>query len=352
MYMDNTVMIAMSGGVDSAVAAYLASKDKTAAGVTMQLAPAGSEQGKALARDIEDAARLCRLLGIPHFVADLTTEFRQHVIGPFIGAYEAGKTPNPCVVCNKSIKFGALMRYANDRGYGKLATGHYARIEKDQNGRHLLRRAADPTKDQSYVLYTLSQDVLSRVLFPLGDLTKAQVREIAGENGFSAVQKKESQDICFVPDGDYGAFIERNAGCPPKQGDFLALDGTVLGKHRGIVHYTVGQRKGLGISLGKPMFVISKSPAENTVTLGDNSDLFTTRLTVRDINLIPFERLDAPLTLLAKARYRQDAAPARVEQTGETELTVEFKTPQRAISPGQSLVLYDGDYVVGGGIIQ
>ena len=352
MYMNNTVMIAMSGGVDSAVAAYLVSRNTTAAGVTMQLAPADSAQGEALACDIEDAARLCRQLTIPHFVADLTAEFRQHVIEPFVGAYEAGITPNPCVLCNKSIKFGALLRYANDRGYGKLATGHYAQIEKDQNGRLLLRRAADPTKDQSYMLYTLSQDVLSRVLFPLGDLTKAQVREIARKNSFSAVQKKESQDICFVPDGDYGAFIERNVGHPLSQGDFLALDGTVLGKHRGIVHYTVGQRKGLGISLGKPMFVISKSPAENTVTLGDNSDLFTTRLTVRDISLIPFDRLDAPLTLLAKARYRQDAVPARVEQTGEAELTVEFNTPQRAISPGQSLVLYDGDYVVGGGIIQ
>lgn len=352
MSMNDTVMIAMSGGVDSAAAAYLASRGTIAAGVTMQLAPVESAQGEALARDIEDAARLCQQLDIPHFVADLTDAFRQYVIDPFIGAYEAGKTPNPCVFCNKSIKFGALLRFANDKGFEKLATGHYARIEKDQNGRFLLRRAQDPTKDQSYVLYTLSQDVLSRVLFPLGEMTKAQVRLLAQNQGFPAAQRKESQDICFVPDGDYGAFIEKNVGHPAKQGDFLSLDGRVLGKHRGIVHYTVGQRKGLGISLGKPMFVISKSPSEHTVTLGENSDLFATRLTVRDINLIPFDKFDAPITLLAKARYRQEAAPARVEQTGENELTVEFKTPQRAISPGQSLVLYDGDYVVGGGIIQ
>lgn len=350
--MNNTVMIAMSGGVDSAVSAYLVAKKARAAGVTMQLARSGTAQAEALANDIKDAARVCEQLEIPHFVADLSDEFRLNVIDPFISAYEAGKTPNPCIACNKSIKFGALLRFAKANGYEKLATGHYARIERDTNGRFLLRRAADPTKDQTYVLYTLSQEVLSSVLFPLGDITKKGARELAQAQGFSAAQRGESQDICFVPDGNYVGFIEENSKNAIKQGDFLSMDGTVLGKHKGIVHYTIGQRKGLGISLGHPAFVVAKSAKDQTVTLGENRDLFTARLTVSDVNLIPYDKLTAPVTLLAKARYRQEAALARVEQTGEAELTVEFKDPQRAISPGQSLVLYDGDFVVGGGIIQ
>lgn len=350
--MNNTVMIAMSGGVDSAVSAYLVAKEARAAGVTMQLARNGTPHAEALARDIKDAAKLCEQLGIPHFVADLADEFREYVTDPFVAAYEAGKTPNPCISCNKSIKFGALLRFAKANGYDKLATGHYARIERDKNGRYLLHRAADPAKDQSYVLYTLSQEVLSSVLFPLGGISKKEVRELAEAQGFSAAGRGESQDICFVPDGNYAAFIEKNTEHAIKEGNFLSMDGTVLGKHRGIVHYTIGQRKGLGISLGRPAFVVAKSAKDQTVTLGENRDLFTTRLTVSDVNLIPFDQLSTPTTLLAKARYRQEAAPARVEQTGEAELTVEFKEPQRAISPGQSLVLYDGDLVVGGGIIK
>ena len=350
--MNDKIMIAMSGGVDSAVSAFLASRGRTACGVTMRLAFDKGEHEKTAAQDIKDAASTCEMLGIPHVVAELSEEFRTLVVNAFVRAYEEGKTPNPCIDCNKEIKFGALLHFAREHGFERLATGHYARIEKDGNGRFLLRRAKDLTKDQTYVLYTLSQEVLSCVEFPLGDMSKAEVREIASAKGFAAAQRSESQDICFIPSGDYATFIKDHSGHTPSPGKFLSLEGKVLGEHRGIVHYTIGQRKGLGISLGRPEFVFSKSATDNTVTLGTNEDLFTKRLTVENLNFIPFDNLSSPLTLLAKARYRQEAAPARVEQTGKDELTVEFQEPQRAISRGQSLVLYDGDYVIGGGKIK
>ena len=350
--MNNNIMIAMSGGVDSAVSALLASRNRVASGVTMRLAFECGQHQEMAAQDIKDAAKTCEALGIPHFVADLAKEFRALVVDAFISAYENGKTPNPCIDCNKEIKFGALLRFAKERGYDRLATGHYARIERDTNARFLLRRAKDSAKDQTYVLYTLSQDVLSAVEFPLGELSKTEVRELASEQGFVSAHKSESQDICFVPNGDYVALIERYGKKPILPGPFLSTDGKPLGEHRGVVHYTVGQRKGLGIALGRPAFVVAKSAADNTVTLGENEDLFSRRLTVEHLNFIPFDKLSSSMTLLAKARYRQEAATARVEQTGEDELTVEFDTPQRAIAAGQSLVLYDGDYVIGGGKIK
>lgn len=344
-------MIAMSGGVDSAVAAYLASKDREAAGVTMRLLTQGIGSAEAADSDISGAKTVCNMLGLPHFVADLGDDFLQTVIKPFVAAYEAGLTPNPCVFCNKTIKFGALLDFATEKGFERIATGHYARLER-ANNRTLLRRAADPAKDQTYMLWTLSQDVLFRAEFPLGGLSKAEAREIAASLQFPMAERKDSQDICFIPDGDYAAFIARFTGKTPEPGHYVDCDGKVLGQHKGQLCYTIGQRKGLGIALGKPAFVVSKSAKENTVTLGENADLFTTRLTAKQINFIPFERMDRPMRLLAKARYRQEASPARVEQTDIDTLTVEFETPQRAICPGQSLVLYDGDYVIGGGIIQ
>jgi len=349
--MNNKIMIAMSGGVDSAVSAFLASRGRTACGVTMRLAFDHGEHEKAAVQDIKDAASTCEVLGIPHVVAELSEEFRALVVNAFVRAYEEGKTPNPCIDCNKEIKFGALLRFAAEHGFNRLATGHYARIEKDGNGRFLLRRAKDLTKDQTYVLYTLSQEVLSRTEFPLGDMSKAEVREIAAAQSFVAAHKSESQDICFIPNGDYATFIKDHSTRTPLPGKFLSLDGQVLGEHRGIVHYTIGQRKGLGISLGRPAFVVSKSAANNTVTLGTNEDLFTSRLIARKINFITEDTLSTPRKLLAKVRYRLKATLARVEQIGEDELTVEFDTPQRAISKGQSLVLYEDDYLFGGGII-
>lgn len=350
--MNDAVMIAMSGGVDSAVAAHLVASSHTAAGVTMEHLSYESEAMRLAAQtDIADAAAVCNVLGIPHYVADLREEFKQFVTDPFIAAYAAGETPNPCILCNQRIKFGALADFAAKKGYDRLATGHYARIERAENGRYLLRRAKDAEKDQTYVLYTLTQQMLTTTFFPLGELTKAEVRELAAQLQFSAAKKRDSQDICFIPDGDYAAFIGRKTGTTFPPGDFLSMDGRVLGRHRGIIHYTPGQRKGLGIALGKPAYVISKSAEENTVVLGDNDDLFSRRLTVKNINLIPFESITTPTRLHAKARYKQAPAPARVEQTAPDELTVEFEEPQRAIAPGQALVLYDDDYVVGGGTI-
>lgn len=342
--MNEKIMIAMSGGVDSAVAAALCAKDAPAAGVTMQHFPACGD------KDATDAAALCAMLNIPHFVAHLEKEFEENVVLPFIAAYEAGETPNPCVLCNKSIKFGALLDFAIQNGYDRIATGHYARIEHTQE-RSLIRMAADRTKDQTYMLYTLTQDVLSRVEFPLGSLTKPEVREIAASLGFEVAQKSDSQDICFIPDGDYATFIKKFTGKNPACGSFLSTDGRVLGTHQGQLHYTIGQRKGLGIALGMPAYVVAKSAEDNTVTLGTNEELFTSRLVAKNINFIPEDSLNAPRKLLAKVRYSQNATLARVEQTGKDELTVEFDTPQRAISKGQSLVLYEDDYLFGGGVI-
>ena len=349
---NDKILIAMSGGVDSAVAAYLASRERTAAGVTMDLRSNGIGCEETTKNDIMGAATVCRMLGIPHFIAALGDAFRETVIADFISAYEAGETPNPCVLCNKVIKFGALLDFAIQNGFDQIATGHYVRQEKTADGRTLLRRAADRGKDQTYMLWSLSQKVLSRCEFPLGDLSKADVRALAAELKLPMASKSDSQDICFVPDGDYAAFIARITGKTPEHGSFISTDGKVLGEHKGQLHYTIGQRKGLGISLGKPAFVVAKSAKNNTVTLGEDADLFTTRLVAKQINLIPFDRLDAPMRLLAKVRYRQEASPARVEQIGENELLVEFDTPQRAICKGQSLVLYQDDYLLGGGIIR
>ncbi|MBR7112461.1 MAG: tRNA 2-thiouridine(34) synthase MnmA [Clostridia bacterium] len=350
--MNEKIMIAMSGGVDSAVSALLAGRGREAAGVTMQLSFTPGKHAEAAIKDIEDAKKTCGMLGIPHFVANLSDSFKEKVVKAFIKAYLDGKTPNPCIDCNKEIKFGALLHFAKEHGYDRIATGHYAQVERDANGRFLLRRAKDTAKDQSYVLYTLTQEMLSSVEFPLGTMSKCEVRELAAKNGFEAASRRESQDICFIPDGDYAKFIEDFGAVVPKPGAFLSPDGRVLGEHRGIIHYTIGQRKGLGIALGKPAFVVSKSAHDNTVTLGENENLFTRRLTITNLNFIPFDSVTSPLKLLAKARYRQEAAPARVEQTGKDEMIVEFDEPQRAVSPGQSLVLYDGDIVVGGGKIQ
>ncbi len=344
--MRDNIMIAMSGGVDSAVAAYLCKDSgRSVAGVTMR--HIAGESKEAL-----DAAALCASLGIPHYVAPMEAEFERCVIRPFIDAYEAGVTPNPCVLCNKHVKFGALLRFALSGGYERIATGHYAKIERSASGRMLIRCAKDPRKDQTYMLYTLTQDVLSHVEFPLGALTKEQVRELARSLGLAAAQKADSQDICFVPDGDYAAFITRFTGKETEPGAFLSTDGAVIGTHKGQLHYTIGQRKGLGIALGAPAYVVAKSAAENTVTLGKNEDLFQKRVRVRKINLIPEDSLPVPRRLLAKVRYSQSAAHATVEQTAKDELIVEFNTPQRAVCPGQSLVLYDGEYLFGGGVIE
>lgn len=342
----------MSGGVDSAVSALLLAREGVAAaGVTMKLHRDGMTASCCTDEDIAEARAVCARLGIGHEVCDFSARFCEQVILPFVEAYENGRTPNPCIECNRNLKFAALFEHAAQNGFSHVATGHYARITREGSGRFLLHRAADPEKDQSYVLYTLTQAQLARIRFPLGELSKTAVRALAREAGFSAADRPESQDICFVKGENYAAFIERFRGKQYPAGDFLSTDGRVLGRHQGIIRYTVGQRKGLGIALGAPAYVCAVDPVQNTVTLGTEGELYQKTLIANRINLIAADRLDTPLRVTARVRYRQAAQPATVLQTGEDTLRVEFDEPQRAITRGQAVVLYDGDVVVGGGVI-
>ncbi len=338
----------MSGGVDSCVAAMLSSEGgRPALGVTMVVHDSAPEQ------DSVDAAAAAKKLGMEHITLDLREEFKNTVMRYFADSYIAGQTPNPCVFCNKAIKFGLLFDRARALGCDKIASGHYARINKsDASGRILLERAAYTEKDQSYVLWQLSQEQLAAAEFPLGGYSKPEVREIAQRGGFTASQKPDSQDICFVPNGDYRAFLEEFTGLEFEPGDFVGTDGKLWGKHKGLVGYTVGQRKGLGISAPAPLFVIRKTAEENRVYLGSNDELFSRRVELCEINLIALPKLDGSLRVTAKTRYSQKEAAATLFQIGETTAVLEFDEAQRAVTPGQSAVFYSGDTVVGGGIIQ
>ena len=356
--MNKKAMIAMSGGVDSSVAAYLMKKQGfDCVGVTMKLF---NNEDIALSRehsccsldDVEDARSIAFSMGMPYYVFNFSSRFREDVIDRFVSAYETGATPNPCIDCNRFLKFDQLFFRARDLKCGFVVTGHYARIEYDaQRGRYLLKKAADSTKDQSYVLYAMTQEQLAHAMFPLGSMTKAQTRAIAKAQGFVNAQKHDSQDICFVQSGHYGDFIERYLGKTFPEGDFVDKNGKILGRHKGIIRYTVGQRKGLGLSLPAPMYVTKVDPETNQVTLGFHEDLLSDTLTATDINLISLDRIHTPLRLKAKVRYRQPEQWATVTQPDEHTLRVVFDEPQRAITKGQALVLYDGDIVVGGGTI-
>ncbi len=354
--MNKKVLVAMSGGVDSAVAALLISKaGYDTGGITMKLwsdTERVTDTYSGIANDdIEGAARICKRIGIEHSVVSLGDSFRRSVIDKFISDYKNGATPNPCVECNRYIKFGRLLDVALDMGFDYIASGHYASLERDSIGRYLIKKAADKKKDQSYVLWSLSQDVLSRVLLPLGGYTKEEIREIAQNEGFENAHKSDSQDICFIPDGDYGSFIMKNSDSVFPRGNFLDTEGNIIGTHKGIINYTVGQRKGLGIALGHPVFVKSKDPKNNTVTLCDNEELFSKRLTASRANFIACDGFSAPTKLSAKIRYKHEESPATIIQTDADRFVLEFDEPQRAIAGGQSVVLYDGDTLVGGGII-
>ncbi|MCI8589979.1 MAG: tRNA 2-thiouridine(34) synthase MnmA [Clostridiales bacterium] len=344
------VMIAMSGGVDSSVACLLLLEQGYACvGATMHLF---SKEKLFSGEDstAEDAQAVAERLSVPWQLCCLEKEFDEHVLAPFAACYEAGGTPNPCVFCNQYLKFGALIDHGLAMGCDYIATGHYARIEQ-KNGRYLLKKAADLSKDQSYVLYTLTQRQLAHVLLPLGELTKEKVRTLALAHGFGNAGKKDSQDICFVPDGDYAAAIARYTGKQYPAGDFVDRTGKKLGRHKGFIRYTIGQRKGLGLSLSEPMYVCEKRPETNEVVLGRNDELFSSSLDAVRVNWIAFDPPEHPVKAAAKIRYNQVESPATITVTGEGQAHVVFDEPQRAIASGQSVVFYDGDYVLGGGII-
>lgn len=359
---DKKIVAAMSGGIDSSAAAYLLKQMGFAvAGVTFIMTdiPSAGDTDIGTA-----AASVCEAIGIPHYIHRHEADFLRLVIDPFVRAYETGLTPNPCVECNKYVKIPSAIAFAQSIGYAGAATGHYARIEKVPSGnRFLLKKAVDTRKDQSYVLWTLNQDMLSKLMFPLGEMSKDKIREIVREAGLPSADKKESQDICFIPDGDYVSFIERyregNVQHPVSgRGNYIDLNGNVIGSHNGQIRYTIGQRKGLGVSFGRHMFVIAKDADKNTVTLDGASDkgsepaaLYTNIAKANKINLIACDDLKSPVNLAARLRYHQKESPARAEQTGADELTLIFSEPQRAVTKGQSLVMYDGDTVVGGGVI-
>lgn len=359
-----TVMAAMSGGVDSSVCALLLQEaGYKVVGATMVLRDGAPAEGVARGEDgascgssadVEDARTVCRRLGVDHHVFDLRNRFGEAVVDRFCDAYLCGRTPNPCIDCNRHLKFEALQRSRREMGLDYVATGHYARRAWDEAaGRWKLLRARDGAKDQSYVLYHLTQDTLAHMLFPLGDLTKDEVRELARAHGFVTAEKPESQDICFVPDGDYAEFIEEHCGTTPAYapGEIVNREGRVLGGHRGLVHYTIGQRKGIGVAASEPLYVLEKDLATNRLVVGFKDETLSHGVVAHDVNLISGEPFVGPWAVQVKTHYRQRPVAATVEMFGDDELTVTFDEPQRSAAPGQSVVLYDGDEVLGGGTI-
>lgn len=346
--MDRHTAAAMSGGVDSSTAAWLLLQEgHRLTGLTLTLFDTGREDTAP-----GDALQAAQAMGFPHRTLDLSQEFRAQVVEPFVRAYEGGRTPNPCVLCNRRIKFGALMEYALALGCTGLATGHYARLDYDAgSGRWLLKKAVHRAKDQSYVLAMLTQVQLSRALFPLGRYSKEEVRDIARQAGLTCAQRPESQDICFVPDGDYPAFLRRYGGVELREGDFVDPQGRVLGRHRGLPCYTTGQRRGLGVSADRPLYVLRKDAGSNTVVLGDEAALYSDTVWAEDFNWVSLPPQTGPLAVTAKTRYSQTEAAATLYPEENGAVRVVFDQPQRAVTAGQSLVCYQGEAVAGGGVI-
>lgn len=345
----NSSLIAMSGGVDSSVSAYLMlQKYKKCVGATMLLL----NQQSSL-ENINDAEKICETLGIKHEVLNFVNDFEKCVIKKFISVYESGGTPNPCVDCNKNLKFGAFFNYAKKNGLEKIATGHYAKIQRDSSGRYLLLKAEDLSRDQSYVLYMLTQENLASVEFPLGGMKKTEVRELAQELNFINAKKSDSQDICFIPDGNYGAFIENFTGKKYPSGNFIDASGKILGVHKGIIHYTAGQRRGLGVAAKSRLYVSKIDSVTNNITLvpEEEADLYCEKIRITDVNLIAFDKLPENFCAKVKTRYRQKEIPAIINQINDNELIIEFKEKIKTPARGQAAVIYDGDLVIGGGTI-
>lgn len=346
----NCVVVGMSGGVDSSVAAYLLKqRGFKVIGVTMNL---WHESENALNDAITDARKIAEKLGIEHYVIDFKDIFRNNVVDYFIKEYMNGRTPNPCLICNKQIKFGALLAKARELGAYYIATGHYARVERDlKANRFILRKGVDDKKDQTYVLYSLSQYQLEHILMPLGNYTKDKIRNIAHQIGLEVADKPDSQEICFIKDNDYGRFIKKICADDVKEGYFVDVTGKILGKHKGVIYYTIGQRKGLGVSFGKPMYVVDIDAKNNIVVLGEQDDLFNNVLIAYDVNFIAIESLYEPMRVKAKIRYNAKEAGACIYPFDNDKVKVVFDEPQRAITPGQGVVFYKEDKVIGGGII-
>ncbi len=356
--MTEKVVVGMSGGVDSSVAAYLLKKQGyDVIGVTMQIwqeddrETLENEGGCCGFSAVDDARAVAAKIGIPYYVLNFKKEFKEYVIDYFIDEYVKGATPNPCIACNRYVKWEVLLSKALQIGADYIATGHYARVEKHPvTGRYTLKLAETDKKDQTYALYNLTQEQLKHTLMPIGDYEKEDVRKIAEDIGLVVAHKPDSQDICFVKDNDYGGFIRENSDYEIKTGNFIDFDGNILGTHKGISQYTIGQRKGLGLAFGKPMYVCEIRPETNEVVIGENKDLFKREVIIRDFNFMAFEPKDGEYKVYGKIRYSQKKAPCTITVKG-TDVVCVFDEPQRAITPGQAAVFYDDEYIVGGGTI-
>ncbi len=355
--MKQKVVVGMSGGVDSSVAAYLLKEQGyDVIGVTMVMWSQNAQEDEKEGREpvsVTDARKVAEHLGIPYYVLDFKQKFKEEVVDYFTSEYLAGRTPNPCNVCNRHIKWEALLAWAEEHGARYIATGHYARIDVMENGRYAIQNSVTAKKDQTYALYNLTQEQLSRTLLPIGEYEKEAVRRIASEQKLPVADKADSQDICFIPDGDYCSFLERQIPkLLPGEGDFVKKDGTVAGRHRGVPYYTIGQRKGLGIAMGHPVFVCELRPETNEVVIGENEDIFSDRLICGNINYMGMEKGKEPSRCMAKVRYAHKGDMCRLETLPDGRILVHFEKPVRAITPGQSVVFYDGRHVLGGGVIE